>query len=49
MRLGDTCDSLEGVDESVHTQPNTVLLKEPGLYCFLLRFDHKFALIELKI
>ena len=39
IRLGDTCDSLEGVDESVHTQPNTVLLKEAGLHCFLLRCD----------
>ena len=23
-------------DNSVYTQPNTMLLKEPGLYCFLL-------------
>ena len=30
-------DLEEGVDNSVHTQPNTMLLKEPGLYCFLLR------------
>ena len=28
---------MEGEDSSVHTQPNTLLLKEPGLYCFLLR------------
>ena len=26
---------MEGVDNCVHTQPNK--LKEPGLYCFLLR------------
>ena len=25
------------MDNSFHTQPNTMLLKEPGLYCFLLR------------
>ena len=37
MRLGDACVDLEGVDRFVHTQPNTVLLKEPGLYCFLTR------------
>ena len=34
MRLGDACDGLEGVLRFVHTQPNTVLLKESGLYCF---------------
>ena len=28
---------MEGVDNCVHTQPNIILLKEPGLYCFLLR------------
>ena len=37
IRLGDACVDLEGVDRFVHTQPNTVLLKEPGLYCFLTR------------
>ena len=37
MRLGDACVDLEGVLRSEYTQPNTVLLKEPGLYCFLLR------------
>ena len=25
------------MENSVYTQPNTLLLKEPGLYCFLLR------------
>ena len=30
MRMGDVLSS-----EDIH--PNTVLLKEPGLYCFLLR------------
>ena len=28
---------MEGVDNSVHTQPNIILLTQPGLYCFLLR------------
>ena len=28
---------MEGADNSVLTQPNTLLLKEPGLYCFLSR------------
>ena len=38
IRLGDTqVDLEEGVGNSFHTQPNTMLLKEPGLYCFLLR------------
>ena len=37
MRLGDALPDMEGVDKCVHTQPNTVLLKEAGLYCFLLR------------
>ena len=38
IRFGDAqVDLKEGVDDSVHTQPNTMLLKEPGLYCFLLR------------
>ena len=37
LRLGDALSKLEGVLESEYTQPNTVLLKEPGLYCFLLR------------
>ena len=38
IQFGDArIDLEEGVDKSVHTQPNTMLLKEPGLYCFLLR------------
>ena len=38
IRLGDAqVDLEEGVDNSFHTEPNTMLLKEPGLYCFLLR------------
>ena len=28
---------MEIVENSIQTQPNTMLLKEPGLYCFLLR------------
>ena len=40
IRFGDAqVDLEEGVDSSVHTQPNTMLLKEPGLYCFLLRCE----------
>ena len=40
IRFGDAqVDLGEGVDNSVHTQPNTMLLKEPGLYCFLLRCE----------
>ena len=38
IQFGDTqVDLEECVDNSFHTQPNTMLLKEPGLYCFLLR------------
>ena len=36
-RLSDARVDLEVVDNSVYTQPNTLLLREPGLYCFLLR------------
>ena len=37
IRFGDTQVGLEeDVDNSVYTQPNTMLLKEPGLHCFLL-------------
>ena len=36
-RLGNARVDLEVVENSVYTQPNTLLLKEPGLYCFLLR------------
>ena len=28
---------MEGVDNSVYTQPSTMLLKEQALYCFLSR------------
>ena len=37
IRFGDAQVDLEGMDNSVHTQPNAILLKEPRLYCFLLR------------
>ena len=38
IQFGDAqVDLKESVDDSVNTQPNTMLLKEPGLYCFLLR------------
>ena len=37
MRLGDTMIDMDGVGNSFQTQTNTVFLKEPGLYCFLLR------------
>ena len=37
MRLGDAEIDLKDVENIIHTQPNTVLLKEPGLYCFPLR------------
>ena len=37
MRLGDVEIDLQGVLKSEYTHPNTVLLKEPGVYCFLLR------------
>ena len=38
IRLGNVQVGLKkGVDNYVQTQPNTMLLKEPGLYCFLLR------------
>jgi len=37
MRLGDALDELEGVLRFKYPHPDTVLLKEPGLYCFLLR------------
>ena len=30
--LGDAQVDLEGVDNSVHTQPNIILLNELGLY-----------------
>ena len=37
VRLGDVITDLEGVDKFVHPQGDQVLLKEPGLYTFLVR------------
>ena len=37
MRLSDAGVALKGVLKSEYPQPDSVLLKEPGLYCFLLR------------
>ena len=38
IRFGNAeVDLEEGVDNSVYTQPNTLLLKESGLHLFLLR------------
>ena len=38
IQFGDAqVDLEEVVDNSVHIHQNTMLLKEPGLYCFLLR------------
>ena len=34
MRLGDVNIDLNKVDKSVHLHPDTVLVKEPGVYCF---------------
>ena len=34
MRLGDVKIDLQGIPKSEYTQPNTVLVKEPGVYCF---------------
>ena len=34
MRLGDVNIDLDKVDKSVHLHPDTVLVKEPGVYCF---------------
>ena len=31
------------MENSVYTQPNTLLLKEPGLYCFLMRYKRDEA------
>ena len=35
--IGRRRDRHKGVDKNVHLHPDTVLLKEPGLYSFLLR------------
>ena len=37
MGLGESMMGMKEVDKNVHLHPDTVLLKEPGLYCFLLR------------
>ena len=37
MRLGDAVIDMKEVDINIHLHPDTLLLKEPGLYCFLLR------------
>ena len=37
MQLRDINIDLDKVDKSVHLHPDTVLLKEVGIYCFLLR------------
>ena len=37
MLLRDVNIDLDKEDKSVHLHPHTVLLKEPGVYCFLLR------------
>ena len=37
MRSGDALSEVDKVDDIVHLHPDTVLLKEAGLYCFLLR------------
>ena len=42
-QLGDAQVDLESVDNAAHTQPNTLLLKDPGLNCFLLRCNRDEA------
>ena len=37
MRLGHAMIDMKEVDQNVHLHPDTALLKEPGLYRFLLR------------
>ena len=37
MRLGDVKIDLQGVLKSEYLHPDSVLLKETGVYCFLLR------------
>ena len=46
MRLRDVNIDLDKVDKSVHLHPDTVLLKEPGLYCFLLRCGRNEPFME---
>ena len=42
-QLGNAQVDLESVDNAAHTQPNTLLLKDPGLNCFLLRCNRDEA------
>ena len=37
MRLGEPMIGMKEIDKNVHFHSDTVLLKEPGLYYFLLR------------
>ena len=37
IRFGDAQVDLEGVENPIHTQPNTMLLKKPDIYCLFLR------------
>ena len=37
MRFGDAVIDMKEMNKNVHLHPDTVLLKEPGLYFFLLR------------
>ena len=43
IRFGDAIIDMKEVDNSVHLHPDTMLLKEPGLYCFLLRCNRDEA------
>ena len=42
-QLGNAQVDLESVDNAAHTQPNTLLLKDPGLNWFLLRCNRDEA------
>ena len=37
MQLGEAAIDMKEVNQNGHLRPDTVLLKEPGLYCFFLR------------
>ena len=37
MQLGEAAIDKKEVNQNGHLRPDTVLLKEPGLYCFFLR------------
>ena len=43
MRLGDAKNVLRGEVNIDLLHPDTILLKEPGLYCFLLRYKRNEA------